>query len=967
MNITNWARWIELGMGHPEVQNALDIRQVPELIQRLQNKFCGDARACPLYSGLSEIIEEGLPAPHLGCGFGRAPMSPQNTYMRKLFDRVEMLPLKDGDICMSASAFRLALIGQRAFPSQNSQEKHLFYQLGMKEKKYIIEKQPDLFPFRTDLPKCIGNSSLIEVLWSKNSPKDLFHDAALFGSDALFEGLKILREMVPQLCVEEADNLRKILSCYPSENGERRNVKNRLAYLLVTHQLELLEGKEIAQETICSLVDCMNHYCSVQDPDLDYNLCNLIFPGSPLKRAESILSWIQWQRSRNYKVFLPLTAMDKIILSKKLDISPSTHNPHLLMKEFDQLAIKEKKEFITKILLEKKIEVLPFDIRDEFIQRVEQRSSQPLSAIFRLALLSINFLSPNSTFKKALPRLQQSELLFEIQSLVDSDKIWFLENIFMHDACIRFYLKGENLPHFFNLLNDLKSCLGDSFTGSFLTILEERILELCSTEEIPFALLNLGCREKIIVCLKKYVSKNIAKGPFNQKLAAVCKKFFESTVEGIQFLLQIGILQTPSEKFLLDDPAFLSSVPQKYQQEIGMLVCLIQPLGQSEVDPLESQMKKLPEGLKELLLRETPFTTFFEQKVMGRLIGLYQKGCVPPEEMFFLATKLPHNIFLDVAEKCPIDFTKLRPIIQYGGVEDTIPGHVEAFCEWIIDGDRFAEDDFRKFLNRYPQQVIGEGRWIQYLARQVPTLYSIPVIQKIIELMPMDLIPYVVRYLEPDHQKWFLNPRFEPIYSKNIEKFSPEVLSWLLENLQKWFVIKEDVIEYTLFLWDRPKKSLKTKLDLLDETNTLFCLFQKRYSELKSLNKKLIDCSESRTLQSVLEKMEQVNAIITPWQKRMEEIDISSISDAVTQELLEGNVYSLEENGWILETTKNTLRVNPFNRSPFLSNEDKDQRVPPLNQEQMANLEDKRKKIVSQIASLRSLITEKEGSKKRSA
>ena len=111
--------------------------------------------------------------------------------------------------------------------------------------------------------------------------------------------------------------------------------------------------------------------------------------------------------------------------------------------------------------------------------------------------------------------------------------------------------------------------------------------------------------------------------------------------------------------------------------------------------------------------------------------------------------------------------------------------------------------------------------------------------------------------------------------------------------------------------------------------------------------------------------MEQVNAIITPWQKRMEEIDISSISDAVTQELLEGNVYSLEENGWILETTKNTLRVNPFNRSPFLSNEDKDQRVPLLSQEQMAKLEDERKKIVSQIASLRSLITEKERKKTR--
>jgi hypothetical protein len=962
MTIQNWADWIELGRDNFDKKNPLDICQVPKLIHSLKEKFCSTDKTQNLYSGLLDIVQKLLPAPRLGFGLGEVQKITHTTYDRKFYERVESLPLKDGDIFMTAQAFRLALFGKKIFANSNDLEKKIFYSLGTKQKKYILEKQPDLFPFRTPLPRLIASSSLAEIMW-EHHPKDLLHDAALFGGEALFEALLILKDMVSGLCLEEAPQLEKILSFYPSAQSGKRELKEHLAYLLVVHQLEILKGKEIADQDVLNLVDSMNEYCQTQDSDTE--LSTLMFPQMPLQRAHAILLWWKSFCTRRAMIHIPFSQLDKIFMAKELDIAPSSHNPQLLMAEFDRLGFEEKKEFIIQILLERKIEAIPFEKRGDFIRSVEQRSSQPLSACFRLALLCIDFLSPNSTFKTSLPRLQQTEILFEIQAFEFDDKKWFLENVFMHEDTICFYLKGDKLPHFFDLLNDFRTCLGSTYIRPFLMVLEDRALELCPVDAIHFALLNLGSREKLLVCLKKYVSKKIAQGPVNPSLQQVLKKYFDYTEEGIDFIYGVGTLESPTSRFLLSDPGFIQILPKQYQKEIQLLATLIEPISPTEIDPLSLEMERLPLGLKELLMNESIFGSFFEKEVMGRVLSLYKMNCIPAEEMFFLAARLPYDTFLDIAEKCPIDFTKLHPLITFGAVEDTIPGHVEALTELIRDGDRFAEEDLRKFLNRYPQQVIGEGRWIQYLARQVPTLYSIPVTQKIIDLMPMDLVQFVIQFLEKEHQNWFLTPRFEAIFSKNIDRFSLEVQSWLIENLEKWFVMRQDVLEYTLFLWDRPKKKLKSYVELLEETKNLFCLFQQRFSELQLISRKLQGKPGSAKLLEIVEKLRMVKGVIEPWQQRIEEIDIASISDALTDELLDGNVYSLEGNGWIGEITRDRLEANPFNRSPFLTQQDKDLRVPLLKPEEMAELEEGRKKISKQIADLRFSIVEKEKRKKR--
>ena len=962
--INHWARWIELGQDFPGRKDSLDISQVSDLVQELQKKFSSSPTAKSLYSGLIEVAQKLLPAPELGFGLAVTPEIACNTYYGGFHNRLKVLPLKDGDICMSAQAFRLALIGKAVFGE--SEKSQLFYALGTKEKKYILRRQPDLLPFRTDLPNLVGNSSLVEILWGNNSPMDLLHDAALFGGDALIEALEILKTMVPQLCKEEAFNLQKILSSYPLGMFIDAPKKEFMAYLLVRHQLELFKGGEIPDGDICHLFDLMNDYCN--GPGSQKGLYSLILPENPLRRGETLLFWLKERRIK--EVHMHLTSIDKIYSCNQLGLGKKAHNPARLMEEYDAMSVEDKKGFILKIIFHGKIEALQGASRAEFIQKVEERekNDRPWSALLKLALFCVDFQLPQvekGTYL-AISDVCDRKLLDEIHELENQDKIWFLETFLMHKGCAGYFLRTGKFLILQALFSGIRDALGSSVDmNPLLRDYVDRILEICPVEHVSLALTSLGCREKLAVCLKQYVKRNLTNGVFDENVARTCKKFFEVSQEGIAFILSIATLETKTDKFVLNEPCFSKSIPERYQEEIQLLEMLLQPLAELTFDPLSRTMQRLPLGLKELLMEDSSFSSFFEKEVMGRVLSLYKQGCVLPEEMFFLATKLPYPTFLEVAEKCPIVSPELHPEITLYGTTTSISNHIISFFMMILEGDDFAQEDLRKFLNRYPKMVSGEGRWIQYLARHVPILFSQGAIEKIFELLPMDLVPFMVQFVLPEHQEWLLDSRFEAIYTKNIDKFSVGVLAWLLENLEQWFLVRRDVIEYTLFLWERPRRNLKAKLDLLEETKNLFCIFFQRFSTLQSLHQKLRGKPGSEKLSALLEELGQIKGVITPWYEKMDTIDLESISDIVNGEILEGEIYALEGKGWISKKTRDRLDENPFTKIPFLSQEDKDQRVPPLNQEELRQLDENRGKIVIQITELRNAITEKGGNKKR--
>ncbi|MBM3196215.1 MAG: hypothetical protein FJZ62_05665, partial [Chlamydiae bacterium] len=105
--VETWASWIEFDGDNVDFDNPLDIRQIPALVERFAKKFFENGKEMPLYKGFFRIIQDYLPAPELGMGFeNREKESRPDPYVSSFCDRVEHIPFKDGDVVMSAQAFR---------------------------------------------------------------------------------------------------------------------------------------------------------------------------------------------------------------------------------------------------------------------------------------------------------------------------------------------------------------------------------------------------------------------------------------------------------------------------------------------------------------------------------------------------------------------------------------------------------------------------------------------------------------------------------------------------------------------------------------------------------------------------------------------------------------------------------------------------------------------------------------------
>ena len=366
------------------------------------------------------------------------------------------------------------------------------------------------------MPALIGCLSSIEILW-QSSVLDLFHDAALFGSEALLEVIKISRNMVPELCLGEAKDLEEILAYYPAD------CRVCLSYQLVMHQLQLIEGKKLNKNATDALLDCLNTYCATSDADID--LHSFVYPKHPLKRALLIVDWLKNFPHKIDNLHIPCSEITKIVLANHLALNNINFKPDALIEEFDCLDFEEKKRFIVKILLAKKIEVLKGKNKTYFLQSVKKKCGSDLAASFKLALLAIGFIYCKSFSHETIPSLNHFELSSEITNLSDDDKKWFLDNIILDEGGLAFFPRP--IDHtFFSILNNFKSCLESEFISPKLSIVEEKILEICPVEHALDALTNLGKGDKLIPSLKKYVLGKLAVIGFDSSLALICKKFF---------------------------------------------------------------------------------------------------------------------------------------------------------------------------------------------------------------------------------------------------------------------------------------------------------------------------------------------------------------------------------------------------------------------------------------------------------
>ena len=75
--------------------------------------------------------------------------------------------------------------------------------------------------------------------------------------------------------------------------------------------------------------------------------------------------------------------------------------------------------------------------------------------------------------------------------------------------------------------------------------------------------------------------------------------------------LAIGLLRTPSDKFLINDPVFISCIPLRYQEDVNLLIALIEPFDGKREDLLEKKLQYSPMWLKDLFMNDLTFNSFF--------------------------------------------------------------------------------------------------------------------------------------------------------------------------------------------------------------------------------------------------------------------------------------------------------------------------------------------------------------------
>jgi hypothetical protein len=681
------------------------------------------------------------------------------------------------------------------------------------------------------------------------------------------------------------------------------------------------------------------------------------------QRAFAISDWVRAYRNR--VLHIPCSEITNILLAKHLDLAQSDLNPVALLDEFDSLDAEEKKTFIAEIVLEKFIEALEGQNKRVFLEELEKRGGSPFYPFLKLALFAISFNSTDEDGKKNLPRLSTADIYDGMQALLEEDKKWFIDHFLLHRGVLSVYLQDQSIYSFFDIIPILRSGLAENFFKPKLFLLQEKILEICPIENIPYALNQLDLGNDLFSCLANYLLEKFRVNRFDKKAFAICEKFFSHEKNGLGFICSIALIEVYKNTYLIHDPNFQNTIPLKYRRDIKILSALIEPFSTKSNDYLKDKLQSIPLWLKDFLMTSIPFTTNFEKVVLAHLNQLYMEGFIPPNEMFFFATRLPYSTFLKLAQECSYGGTVSQKMVMFDGRQDTIFNHIRDMS-LAIPRDPYAAQDLGKFLNRCPQTVIGEGRWIQFLATELFS-YDVNIVKYVVGLMPEDLIPYVLEFLDQKDEGWFLRTRYEVIFTKDIDKFSTGVQKMLIDNLEKWFPFETTVLESIHSLWETQRKSLKEKLELFDETQTQLNLFRKRCREVEALRAKLNGTECFAKMDSIAKEFSAVEAKIAPLVERMNAIDLTPISDLISQQLLEGEVYSYNGHVGILRATRDQLKVNPFTREEFNTEQEKEQALPPITLEQEAELDKSRTKIAKEIDSFRDLVLQTQQSEKRQA
>lgn len=954
ININAWIDWLTCPNFSKLPDESIDISAVDPLINRCHSNYIlakvtlvndPDTVIC---AKMMQILQNFLPT--LSCNYSAHRFDydalSRDPKIYRFYVKVNKLPLKIDGLVMHACAFRLAFLGTSAFDCGDCYSlTKVFYQLNLVQKQYVLRKQPNLFDLRTTLALQIGSIPFVELLNSFNA-NDLLVDAAYIGPEILLEAIIALKGSLIELCMQESITLLKAIDCY------RKCDKETLSYRLLKHLLDVVSKRPIHITQDLDLIDSLNLYCSQDHADKD--LYNLFYPFEPIKRAIRTLSWLKNPFKQHGPMNLSLTPVGKMLCASFIP-SPIELNSSEIIAEYNHLSFNQKKEFIGIFLIGKKLLAFKELNVDEFFHSLSLVNPDSMPSIFNLCLIAIGLNTTNQAGLTLLPRLSGCGIVNDFKALSTDDKIWFLKTIMINNQCLNFFFDSSNINVFLLILGISKHQLDAEQFYNIRIDVESKLLEMCPIDlsRLAFSKMQINLKKSIY----KYTQRKISRGALDSACQNVLKKFLP--LFDIYFLFSIGILQDFYKNFLLLEPLFWSAVPLNHQFDISLVINVLKPFteeGFAIISPVLRQFG-LPVVLKHQLLLDDPFSSNFHVHHMDKLMNYFSKNAISSEDMFFLATKIPYAVFLQLLPACSVDVFGLHETVYFEGRPNTIAGHISELCSLQANGDTQGEY-LRIFLNTIPMQVLGEGRFMQYLAIWIPIIFENQphIIEKVFFHMPASFAIYVAQFIEEENQKWLLKPQFEFIFSKNISLLTPKVRGWLFANLQMWFPIRKDLIEHVTLLWKDAAEDFRSSIELLSQTKDLLILFSSKFNDCAKLISQLEEAPDYQSICDIYREFEQIHAKMQPWLKYISNVSTTAIEDVITGEILEGDIYCLREDLLILSTTKDRLECNPFTGESLKDEVVKNRKVPLISEKAKADLDLEQKKITSQIHEIRKMI-----------
>jgi hypothetical protein len=486
--------------------------------------------------------------------------------------------------------------------------------------------------------------------------------------------------------------------------------------------------------------------------------------------------------------------------------------------------------------------------------------------------------------------------------------------------------------------------------------IESKVLENCPVNLLRIALKKMQVTLREI--LHDFVTRKIIKSSMDLSCIKVLKKCLPYV--DISFLFSIGFLIDYLKKPLLLDPYFWQVVPQNFQNDVSLVINILTLRSENDFAILVPLLRRygLPIYLKHELVLDTPFSSYFHLYHMPNLIKLHSLRAISDEDMFFLAIKLPHTNFLELLPKCLMDVHGLQATIYFEDQSNTIQGHILEICNMEQNGDNVGEY-LSVFLNSAPQQVIGEGQFIHYLALWVPILFQgqPQIIDQVFSRLPAVFIKCIVEVIDDTYLKCLLKPHFEFVFTRNLLLFSPRVRQLLFTNLQMWFPIKKDLIEHVKSLWESPICDFNDAVETLSNTKNLLILFNNKFQDFSRMCSQLEGLPDRLNIQSVYTEYEQIYKRLQPLLRSIDEVSTTSLEDVLTGEILEGDIYCIGDNLYISSKTKDVIQFNPFTRESLDNEEIKNKKVTPITERKKEWLDLEKKKIIKQINEIRKLIS----------